>query len=283
MSKMYFGPQMMLKARVVNDKFIVVESGSSSFLNPMLVGCSEPTSRTSDSRGPSLTIFPKLEEGQEGLLVIRHPQDEEDSWDATWPIRIVLKDGKPWLDLECKYVAGQWACTSEERIGGVVDSHLEVKLDGKWYRSDVARDGKGCIPDPDLICRYLVGKAEQDMLLKAAQVAEEEKSVKEELAKARYRIKCLELLTRLYENGVFQAKKEEEPLKAIPKEDESKELVIQKSDESKPKESVTIRLDPDARASLQRLSEAEDRTVSSLINLAVREFLERKQREKASK
>jgi hypothetical protein len=229
MSKMYFGPQMMLKARVVDDRFIVVESGSSYFLNPMLVGCSEPTSRTSGSRGPSLTIFPKITEGQEGLLVIRHPKDEEDSWDATWPIRIVLKDGKPWLDLECKYVAGQWACTSEELIGSVVDSHLEVFINDKWYRSDVAQGGKDCIPDPDLICRYLVSRA-----------------------------------------------KKEELLNAIPKDDELKESIIQKSDESKSKEPVTFRLDPDARVSLQRLSEAEDRTASSLINLAVREFLERK-------
>ena len=41
-------------------------------------------------------------------------------------------------------------------------------------------------------------------------------------------------------------------------------------------EAVTIRLDADAKTKLNELARAENRTVSSLIDLAVREFLDRK-------
>lgn len=42
------------------------------------------------------------------------------------------------------------------------------------------------------------------------------------------------------------------------------------------KEPVTIRLSTDAKAKLQEIAEAEERTVSSMIDLAVREFLDRR-------
>ena len=196
-----------LKAKVADGK-ITIESNNSFCHNIVFVGCSEPTSLTSGSTTPSLVIFPKLEEGKEGLLVMRKPKDSPGTFEANWPLRITVKDGKPWLHL--KDEEGLWSCASEERIGGIVDSHIEVCIDGKWYRSDVAQNGKDCIPDPDLICRYLVGKADKGQLLKVIQEADEEKSAKQELYAARRRIQELERQCEELEEANRSSQEEEE-------------------------------------------------------------------------
>lgn len=54
------------------------------------------------------------------------------------------------------------------------------------------------------------------------------------------------------------------------------ETVTEDQQRNPAKEAVTIRLDVDAKTKLNELARAESRTVSSLIDLAVREFLDRK-------
>ncbi len=168
-----------LKARAVDGR-IVIELNNKWFSNPVFIGSSEVTSASPGSIVPVLTIFPKLESGQEGLVVIRQLQAEHCKTETlVWPLRISLKDAKPWIDLGDDQ--GLWSPGSPEYVGGVVDDHLEVCLDGKWYRSDRAEFGKGCIPDPNLICRYLVGKAPKEELLAIAIKAAEEASVHRQL------------------------------------------------------------------------------------------------------
>lgn len=174
-------PSEIFKARV-EDGRIILEIAN-QFVNEFrVVGCSEPMSVPDGSGTPCLVIIPNLEEGGMGVVVLHLPEKTDNKGRISyqgyaWPIRITMKGNKPWLGLGEEL----WAC-SPDRLGGVVDSHVEVNIDGQWYSSGSCYlVPKKHVPDASLICRYLVGKATKEDVLAAAHEVEEEQSAREQL------------------------------------------------------------------------------------------------------
>lgn len=83
------------------------------------------------------------------------------------------------------------------RPGQVYDTHLEVQIGGQRFTSQppnvsCASRGLRYVPDPNLLCRYLLGETIEDEVRTAAAEYIEEVSAREQLAEALKRLAELE-------------------------------------------------------------------------------------------
>lgn len=82
------------------------------------------------------------------------------------------EDGLIWVDLENEFIPGH------DRIGGISDHILKVKIGDQWFSeftpNEFKRTKNTQFVDGNLLCRYLAGLATADDVMAAATKAEEE-------------------------------------------------------------------------------------------------------------
>lgn len=165
------------------DKGTIILEGINTDMFLML-GSSLPASVSPDryTYVNSLTIA--VERGKKGVMAVRVTTARFDKKYTNYigfllPVEWKGDDPRPFVDLEHPFVP------RGDRLGQVVDDHLEVVIDGKTFTTNehAERDepGKVYIPDGNLLCKYLVGDVDAEEVKAAATECAEEEAARKKL------------------------------------------------------------------------------------------------------
>ncbi|MDD5567231.1 MAG: hypothetical protein PHH01_03475 [Patescibacteria group bacterium] len=152
-----------------------------------LIGSTLPASVVScDDHHEAITIAP--EKGKAGLVALASGHLIKGSWSHNCyllEVRWELEDGKrPSVDLK------QVWQPSADRLGGIVsyDNNqyhcIQVMIDSDWFTSNRRMQGKPgyrYVPDPNLLCRYLIGEVDKETVIAAASEQAEEETARDQL------------------------------------------------------------------------------------------------------
>lgn len=197
-------PSQLLCAKSSEEGVIIVEGLYNNKLR--IMGSSVAKFIANEEFSNSVTL--SIKKGDRGFIaitVLTHNGKNMEAFDFFLKIGRGEDGERPLIDLD-----SQWGFKSPERLGVIYFSGIRTEIDGVIFSSNKydKKPGMRYVSDHNILCKYLVGDIEADIVEKAAAERIDEENARIKLPELEKEVQ--KLATLLAEKENLLAKKEEE-------------------------------------------------------------------------